>query len=60
MSRQPETTLPPVRWGVREEGNMVFIEFEMRDNYEAIEFAEHIAEGMREGEITLEFNDEQS
>ena len=46
----------PVRWSVREEGNRVILEWMLRDNYEAIELAEVIAEGIREGELTLEFH----
>ena len=51
----PNTTLPPVEWTVREEGNKVIVEFVLRDNYEAIELCEIVAEGMREGYLELEF-----
>lgn len=47
---------PPVKWSVREEGNKVILEWELRDAYEAIELAEVIAEGMREGYLELEFS----
>ena len=43
-----------LNWGVREDGNMVFIEFECHDNYEAIELAEVFAAGLAEGELTIE------
>lgn len=46
-----------VRWRVREEGKIVHLEIICRDAYEAIEMAEHIAEGIRNGDLTLELHD---
>lgn len=43
-----------MKWGVREVGNMVIIEFECRNNYEAIEMAEVCAVALAEGELTIE------
>ncbi len=59
MSHDHTTNSPPapghLRWGVREpEGNVVIIEFECYDAYEAIEFAEVCAAGLSEGELTIE------
>lgn len=45
-----------VIWTVREEGNKVIVEITCRDNYEAIELAEVIAEGIKEGHLEMEFH----
>ena len=50
----------PFRWSVREDGNTVIVEFFCRDNYEAIELAEVIAEGMRTGSLEFEFDEDGS
>lgn len=49
-----------VRWGVTDVVDGKFsIEFECCDDYDAIEFAEVCAAGLREGELTIEVtNDE--
>ena len=58
MPGDPNTTpLPPgkLRWGVRDVvDNMVVIEFECHDAYEAIEFAEVCAAGLKDGELTID------
>ena len=43
-----------IKWGVIEDGNRVLIEFICRDNYEAIEMAEVCADGLADGELTIE------
>lgn len=50
-----ETT---ARWSVREEGNLVIVEFTLRDNYEAILLCEVIADGMRDGYLEIKFENE--
>lgn len=56
----PKAAPPPpgqLLWGVREEGNKVFIELECHDAYEAIELAEVCAAGLAEGKLTIEVSD---
>lgn len=54
--RPVDTTPPPgeLRWQVGEDGNTVVLTFEFHDNYEAIELAETIAAGLREGHLEIE------
>ena len=56
----PTIPLPPgkLRWGVREPvDNIVIIEIECHDAYEAIELAEVCSVGLSEGSLTIEVDD---
>lgn len=57
VADEHKMTLPPgkIRWGVRDVvDNMVVIEFECHDAYEAIEFADVCAAGLKDGKLTIE------